>query len=153
VAQALTFFIRDMGGPISSIIADGERAFLSNQVLEELHQRDIEMNFIKADYLNHIRMVDNIIKTLRNRFNRDVSRMIDPEEMQKAIKYLNNSINRNTQLTHTEMENYPQLEEIWIRRVRANNNAVKEIQEESGLFNYKLGDKLFICLDKHNTKN
>jgi transketolase len=98
-------------------------------------------------------MVDNVIKTLRNMFNGDVSRMLDPEEMQKAVKYLNNSINRNTQLIPSKMEKYPQLEETWIRRVRENNNAVKEIQEEMGLFNYKLEDILLICLDKHKTKN
>jgi hypothetical protein len=51
------------------------------------------------------------------------------------------------------MDKYPQLEETWIRRVRANNNTVKEIQEESGLFKNKLGDILLICLDKNKTKN
>jgi 7,8-dihydro-6-hydroxymethylpterin-pyrophosphokinase len=74
-------------------------------------------------------MIYIIIRTLRNLFNGDVSRMVDREEMQKAVKYLNNSINRSTQLTPTEMTKYPQLEETWIRRVRQNNNAVKEIQE------------------------
>jgi hypothetical protein len=142
-----------VGRPISSITPDGERAFISKQVLYKLHEQGIETNFIKADYLNHIRMVDNVIKTLRNMFNGDVSRMVDPEEMQNANKYLNNSINCNTQLTPTEMEKYPQLKETWIRRSRVNNNIVKEIQEERGLFNYKLGDILFICLDKNKTKN
>jgi hypothetical protein len=51
------------------------------------------------------------------------------------------------------MEKYPQLEETWIRRVAQNNNAIKEIQEVRGLFNYKPGDILFICLDKNKTKN
>jgi hypothetical protein len=50
--------------------------------------------------------------------------------MQKKIKYLNNSINRSTQLTPTEMEKNTQLEKTWIRRVRENNNAIKEIFEE-----------------------
>jgi hypothetical protein len=64
VVQALDFFINDIEGQISSIIADGERAFISRQVLEELHNRGIETNFIKAYYLNHIRMADNVIRTL-----------------------------------------------------------------------------------------
>jgi hypothetical protein len=51
------------------------------------------------------------------------------------------------------LKKYPQLEETWIRRRRANNNAIKEIQEERGLFNYKIGDILLICLDKSKTKN
>jgi hypothetical protein len=85
--------------------------------------------------------------------NGDISRMMDSNEMQKAINYLNYSLNRSTQLTPTEIEKHPQLEETWIRRVRENNNTVKEIQEESGVFNYKLGDILLICLDKNNTKN
>jgi hypothetical protein len=51
------------------------------------------------------------------------------------------------------MKIYPPLEETWRRRVRQNNNIIKEKQEESGLFNYKLGDILFICLDKNKTKN
>jgi hypothetical protein len=33
------------------------------------------------------------------------------------------------------MGKYHQLEETWIRRVKANNNAIKKIQEERGLFN------------------
>ena len=153
VVQALDFFINDVEGQISSITADGERAFISEQVLEGLHDQGIKTNFIKADYLNHIRMVDNVIRTLRNMFNGDVNRMLDNNEMQKAVTYLNNSINRSTQLTPAEMEKYPQLEETWIRRVRQNNNTVKEKQEERGLFNYKLGDILFICLDKNKTNN
>jgi hypothetical protein len=153
VTEVLMKFITEVKEPISSITADGERAFLSNQVLDELHKRGIETNFIKADFLNHIRLVDNVIKTLRNMFNGDVSRMMDNKEMQKAVKYLNNSINRSTQLTPTEMEKYPRLEETWLRRVRQNNNAVKEIQEEKGLFNYSVGDILLICLDKNKTKN
>jgi hypothetical protein len=98
-------FIAEVGEPISSRTADGERALISNQVLEELHQPRIETNFIKADYLNQIRIVDNVIKTLRNMFNGDVNRMLNPEEMQNAINYLNNSINYSTQLTPTEREN------------------------------------------------
>jgi hypothetical protein len=86
-------------------------------------------------------------------FNGDVSRMIVLEEMQKAVKYRINSINRRTHLTPTDLEKYSQLEETWIRRVRQNNNTVKEIQEESGLFNYKLGDILLIYLDKNKTNN
>jgi hypothetical protein len=82
-----------VGRPIRSITADGERAFISKKVFIELHQRGIETNFIKADYLNHIRMVDNVIKTLRHMFNGDVSKMLDNNEIQKAVKYLNNSIN------------------------------------------------------------
>jgi phosphopantothenate synthetase len=54
---------------------------------------------ITADYLNHIRIVDNVFKTLRNMFHGDVNRMIDLEEMQKAVKSLDNFKNRSTQLT------------------------------------------------------
>jgi hypothetical protein len=55
-------------------------------------------------------MVVNVIKTLKNLFNGDIRRMIDPEEIQKAVKYLNNSINRSIHLAPAEMEKYPQLE-------------------------------------------
>jgi hypothetical protein len=85
--------------------------------------------------------------------NWDLNRMLDNNEMQKAVNYLNNSINRRTQLTPAEMEKYPQLEETWIRNVRQNNNAIKEKQEERGLFNYNLEDILFINLDKNKTNN
>jgi hypothetical protein len=75
--------IKEVGGPISSITTDGERSFVSPQVLKELHQLNIETNFIKANYLHHIRIIDNVIKTLRNMFNGDVNRMLNPEEMQR----------------------------------------------------------------------
>jgi ribosomal protein S21 len=75
--------------------------------------------------------------------------MIDNDELQKAIKYLNTSINRSTKLPSTEMKKYLQLEETWIRRVKQNNKAVKEIQEVRGLFSYKLGDILLIDLYKN----
>jgi hypothetical protein len=48
-------------------------------------------------------------------FNGDVSRMVNNNEMQKDFQYLNNSINRMAKLTSTEMKEYPQLEETWIR--------------------------------------
>jgi hypothetical protein len=51
------------------------------------------------------------------------------------------------------MKKYPQLAETWIKIVRVDNNAVKEIQEERGLFNYKIGDILVICLNKNKSKN
>jgi hypothetical protein len=50
VAESLIIFIREVGGSISFITADGEQAFLSYQVLEELHEGGIKTNFIKADY-------------------------------------------------------------------------------------------------------
>jgi hypothetical protein len=107
---------------ISSITADGECAFLSNQILMKLHDRNIETHFKKADYLNHIKMIDNVLKTLRNMFNGDISRMNNNNEIQKTIQYLNTIINRSSQITPPEMRKDPYLEEIWIRSGRNYNN-------------------------------
>jgi hypothetical protein len=53
-----------MGKPISSMTADGERAFISDIVLSELDKFKIDTYFIKIDCINHIRMVDNVFKTI-----------------------------------------------------------------------------------------
>jgi hypothetical protein len=72
--------------PVNSITADGEGAFLSNDVLNLCEQFGIKTYFYKADYLNHIRMVESAIKTLRNIFNVDTNRMMINSEMQKGLK-------------------------------------------------------------------
>jgi hypothetical protein len=71
-----------VGRPISSITPDEKRAFITKQVLDKLHEQGIETNFIKSDFLNYIRIVDNVIKTLRNMFHGNVNRILDPNEMQ-----------------------------------------------------------------------
>jgi ribosomal protein L22 len=93
-----------------------------------------------------------VIKTLRNIFNGDSYRMMNNDEMQKAVKYLNNSINRTTQLAPKEMQTYPQLENNWINIARM-NNKIKKLQYNEGLYDYKVGDILLICLDKNKANN
>jgi hypothetical protein len=51
------------------------------------------------------------------------------------------------------METFPQLEETSIKRVRENNNMTKQLEDDAGLYNYHLGDILYVCLDKNKTKN
>jgi Txe/YoeB family toxin of Txe-Axe toxin-antitoxin module len=75
-------------------------------------------------------MFDNTIKTLRNIVHEDIKRMMNNNEMQKAIQYLNNSISKSAMKTPTEMETGPQLEDAWIRRATGNNTIIKQLQED-----------------------
>jgi hypothetical protein len=51
------------------------------------------------------------------------------------------------------MSAYPSLEDSWIRRIKENNNEIKQKQNDDGLFNYPIGDILLVCVDKNKTKN
>jgi hypothetical protein len=115
---------------INSITEDGKRAFISNEVQSFCNRNGIKTYFVKADFLHHIRIVDSIIKILRDIFNGDIYKMLNNDEMKKAVYYLNNSINRNTKLTPTEIKGYHPLEDIWIRRSKEHNNIQLQKQNE-----------------------
>jgi hypothetical protein len=76
-------------------------------------------------------------------FNSDVSKMVNKNAMQKAVQYLNKTINRSTHWTPTEMNKYTQLAEKWIRRIISQ----KKIQVERGFFYDKVGIVWLICFN------
>jgi hypothetical protein len=85
-----------------------------------------------------------VIRTIRDGFGADDTAMEDNFKMQEVVDYLNNSVNRSTKVTPTEMETYPDLERSWIRHNQELNDDIVAKQRADGLWNYVRGDILLV---------
>jgi hypothetical protein len=79
--------------------------------------------------------------------NYDILTLANYEKFAHIVHMFNNTINRNTKLTPTEMAIYPELEWAWIRYCRKHN---KKIQQKLPL-HYTTGNILLVHFDESKT--
>jgi hypothetical protein len=129
---------------VTSLRGDDERAF-NSLLLQRLYARyGVKTSFKKNTQLYHNKIVDSVIRTIRDGFGANEKDMEDNFKMQEVVDYLNNSVNRSTKLTPTEMETYPDLERSWIRHNQELNDDIVAKQRADGLWNYVRGDILLV---------
>jgi hypothetical protein len=149
IHEVLVHFIPEH--QVTSIRADGEGAFSSVKLQNLYNFYNVKTNFNGSSQIYHVKLVDAVIRTIRDGFGQNIDMMTDNEAMQQMVDYLNNSVNRSTKLTPAEMEYYPELESAWIRRCQAINEQVVMRQHFEGLWNYKYGDIILISIDTGKT--
>jgi hypothetical protein len=129
---------------MKSLVGDAERAWDNNEVRDWLEGEGVKVSFKHSDYLHHVPILDSTIKTLRMGANYDVDFMMDEDAFESLVYMFNNAINRNTKLTPTEMELYPELEHTWIRHCKRHND---KIEREYDL-RYDKGNILLVHFDE-----
>jgi hypothetical protein len=129
---------------MKSLLGDAERAWDNNEVKDWRTGEGVKVSFKHSDYLHHIPILDSTIKTLRMGANYDVDFMMDEDAFESLVYMFNNAINRNTKLTPTEMELYPELEHTWIRHCKRHND---KIEREYDL-RYDKGNILLVHFDE-----
>jgi hypothetical protein len=152
IFEILVQFIQDHH--VTSIRGDGEAAFNSLKLQRLYNYYNVKTSFNGSSQIYHVKLVDAVIRTIRDGFGQNIEMMNNNNEMQRMVEYLNNSVNRSTKLTPAEMEYYPELENAWIRRCQLINEQVVRRQRLEGLWNYKHGDIILISIDtsKSSTK-
>jgi hypothetical protein len=113
-------------------------------VRDWLEGEGVKVSFKHSDYLHHIPVLDSTIKTLRTGANYDVDFMMDEDAFESLVYMFNNAIDRNTKITPTEMELYPELECTWIRHGKRHND---KIEREYDL-RYEKGNILLVHFDE-----
>jgi hypothetical protein len=116
---------------VTSLRGDDESAF-TTLLLQRLYAR------------YGVKIVDSVIRTIRDLFGANDKNIEDNVKMQEVVDYLNNSTNRSTKFTPSEMETYPDLERSWIRHNQEINDGVVAKQRADGLWDYVRGDILLV---------
>jgi hypothetical protein len=138
---------------VTSIRGDGEGAFSSARLQSLFNFYHVKTSFNGSSQIYHVKLVDAVIRTIRDGFGQNIETMNNNEAMQQIVNYLNNSVNRSTKLTPAEMESYHELENAWIRRCQSINEQVVRRQRNEGLWNYKFGDILLLSIDASKTSS
>ena len=136
--------------PVKSIRGDGESAFKSQTVSSLLKRHHIKFLWNDGKFTNHNRMVDCVIKTIRNAIG---YREINHEQLKQIVDYYNNTYHRSIDCTPKEMQEDPELEYQYIRWCQQKLTQVLTLQENYGMTKYQPGNILLIHLDKGKTNN
>ena len=136
--------------PVKSLRGDGESAFKSQTVSSLLKRHNINFLWNDGKFTNHNRMVDCVIKTIRNAI---AYREITPEQLKQIVNYYNNTYHRSIDCTPAEMQENPDLEYQYIRWCEQKLNQVLTLQDNYGLTKYEKGNILLVHLDKGKTHN
>ena len=85
---------------VKSIKGDGERSFAAEDTRRFWQQYQIKTYFSKTKFTNHNRIVDSVIRTIRNAIG---YRNINEQQLEQIIKYYNNTKHSGTGFTPMEM--------------------------------------------------
>ena len=115
---------------------------------------NINFYFQSSKFTYHNKIVDSVIRTLRNAlFNFDVDNPNKywngkhDEIIQQLVEYYNHTWHRMIKMTPHEMHVDIDKEWKYIRAQIERLGDAKKKQKDAGLFNYKPGDRLLIHLD------
>ena len=85
---------------VKSIKGDGERSFAAEDTKRFWQHYHIKTYFSKTKFTNHNRIVDSVIRTIRNAIG---YRNISEEQLEQIINYYNNTKHSGTGFTPVEM--------------------------------------------------
>ncbi|KAA6356496.1 MAG: hypothetical protein EZS28_047977, partial [Streblomastix strix] len=136
---------------VTHIRGDGEKGFASNQLMQFYNKNDIKTYFVNGsqELTNHNRVVDSVIRTIRNAFGQDDRSFSNPKLMQQMVELYNDTPHGafDNQFTPKQVNSQQQLEAYFIRKNDKKLREEKQIQQEEGLTKYKPGNILMIHVD------
>ena len=138
---------------INSLKGDGEGGFASKKDgLPEFYKRNkIKTYFQSSKFTYHNKIVDGVIRTLRDAMGLDSFKLADENLMSQLVSYYNDSYHKSIGMTPREMQENEELEWEYIRKMDRKLNERLHKQAIEGLHNYKPGNVLLIHLDKSKT--
>ena len=186
VMRAISDMINTENIKIDYINGDAERAFIGMQKKLErywkekqngtVNERDytnrygdyysiydqepFKMRFEKNDFTFHNKLVDSVIRTIRNAAGLNPNALRDDQIIQRIVKYYNDTphvgllINPQTGINYTprDMQDDINLEWAYIRQKDKELQKVTKKQEMSNLTKYKRGNVLRLHLNWAKTK-
>jgi hypothetical protein len=134
--------------PVNNIRGDGDKGF---EVMKNYFP-NINFYFTSSAFTYHNKLVDAVMKTLRNALNND--KLWDGNHddiIQQLAYYYNFTKHRAIGMKPVDMHTNINKEWEYIRMMTERLNDVKRKQYEEGFFDYKPGDKLRIHLEYAKT--
>ncbi|KAI5542441.1 integrase core domain containing protein family [Trichomonas vaginalis G3] len=136
---------------VDNIRGDGDKGF---QAAMAHYFPQINFYFSSSPYTFHNKIVDAVMRTLRDVLGVNGQIYWDGNHdsiIQQLVYYYNNTWHRTINMKPVEMKNDISKEWEYIRKQMERLNDVKREQINSGLMNFKQGDKVLIHLDYGKT--
>ena len=136
---------------VDNIRGDGDKGF---QAAMAHYFPQINFYFSSSPYTFHNKIVDAVMRTLRDALGVNGQIYWDGNHdsiIQQLVYYYNNTWHRTINMKPVEMKNDISKEWEYIRKQMERLNDVKREQINSGLMNFKQGDKVLIHLDYGKT--
>ncbi|KAI5507593.1 integrase core domain containing protein family [Trichomonas vaginalis G3] len=136
---------------VDNIRGDGDKGF---QATMTHYFPQINFFFSSSPYTFHNKIVDAVMRTLRDALGVNGQIYWDGNHdsiIQQLVYYYNNTWHRTINMKPVEMKNDISKEWEYIRKQMERLNDVKREQINSGLMNFKQGDKVLIHLDYGKT--
>jgi hypothetical protein len=131
---------------VHSFKGDGEKGFIKMSPV--LNEMGISTDFAPATFTNHTRVVDSVIKTIRNAIG---YRIISEDQLQQIVDYYNNTYHTSIDCTPIEMMMNHEYEDQFIRYCTNKLLKIKQRQEFEGLLSYVNGNILLVHCDLRKT--
>ncbi|KAA6368102.1 MAG: hypothetical protein EZS28_036371 [Streblomastix strix] len=134
---------------VNNIRGDGETGFKANIVRQFCEDNRISLYFTGSPYTQHNRVVDSVIRTIRNGFGQDLQGFATPSQMQQMVEIYNKTphlafMNR---FTPKQVQYDREIEGKFIRQKQAQLEQVMIRQQQQNLLNFKSGNILMIHAD------
>ena len=139
---------------VSSIKCDGSSAYKSQQIKEFYEENNIEFHYNSSKYTNHNRIVDRVIRTIRDGlYNISEETVIIAKDVQQLVEMYNNTYHNSIKMTPNEMMNDEDKEWRYIRKCNEKLRDVKEELLKQEISNYQVGDEILVHLNEVRTSN
>jgi hypothetical protein len=147
--------ILNSGIKINNIRGDSEKAFISYNIKNFLKNNHINYYFTSNQHTNRNRVVDRVIRTIRDMFDNIVGiqgnkALLDKNNLQLLVGKYNNTPHSafDFKFTPVEVQNNPDVETVFIRDKLLKLDDRLGKQEDAGYFNYKPGDILLVYIPR-----
>ena len=140
--------MKNFNHPVKNIRGDGDKGFES--IKRDFP--DINFYFSGSKFTYHNKLIDAVMRTLRNALNND--NLWDGQHddiIQQLVYYYNFTTHRVIKMKPIDLHSDIDKEWAYIREKTEELNDVKMKQINAGMFNYKPGDRLRVHLDYSKT--
>ena len=133
---------------VKSLKFDGSRAYNSDLVRDFCSSNDIRIYSESSPFTNHNRLIDRVIRTIR-----DFAFKMDTDNIDKVVEYYNNKVHRVIKCSPSKMMEDPTGELLWIAKCEEKCRVVESMLKLKGILDYKSGCRIMVHLDVHKTNN
>ena len=139
--------------PVVDISGDGEYSFTSKMLINFYKRNNINTYFQSSKFTYHNKVVDAVIKTIRNAFGNDWKSFGNPIKMKEMVDLYNNTPHKayDNKYSPLQVQNDPEIEGQYIRYQQSKLKMVLLNQKLNGLHEFKNGNILLIHLDRSKT--
>ncbi len=143
-----------LSAKVKHVRGDGERSFASADCKTFYRRNNIRYFFSGSYFTNKNKIVDSVIRTIRNAFGNDIMSFRDNAKVQQMVQYYNNTPHSafKNKLSPIDVQNDEELEANYIRMKEEELRKVKELQQLSGIKDYQPGNVLMCHVDFSKTQ-